>query len=183
MSYWRYNINNLPVRQHSSSSVQLNMESGHRIYKTDHNCTAAQRQLTPYTLLFSVHRADDIRFYTSIDDLPPPPSALLHSAFKENSLLNTNNSLVDNNNNNTRCNSFQSQGSCNFPLESTIIIPLQKLSKTCYDFPHYKPIATDLNCQTFTERSPQQLLVKCACQITIKFMIGLWDKRQSIFVT
>jgi len=74
MSYWRYNINILPVRQHSSSSVQLNMESAHRIYKTDHNCTAAKRQLTPYTLLFSVHRADDIRFYPPNDDYPHPPT-------------------------------------------------------------------------------------------------------------
>jgi hypothetical protein len=139
----------LPVRQHSNSSVQLNMESVHRMYKTDHNCTAAKRQLTPSSLLFSFHRADDIQFYTPTDDPPPPTphrSALLHSAFKENSLLNTKNSLADNNNN-TRCNSFQSQGSCNFSLEDTLIIPLQKLSMTCYDFPHYKPISTDFSCQ------------------------------------
>jgi len=157
------------------------MESAHRIYKTDHNCIAVKRQLTPPTMLFSVHRADDIRFYTLTDEHPP---ALLYSIprlKKTICWIPTTHWLT--NNNNTRCNSFQSQGNCIFSLESTLIIPLQKLSKTCYDFLHYKPISTDFSCQTLTGRSPQKLLVKCTCQITIKSMIGLWDKRQSTFVT
>jgi hypothetical protein len=109
--------------------------------------------------------------FTHRPTTPPahPRSALLHSTLKENSMLKTNNFLADNNN--TRRNSFQIQGSCNFSL--------QKLSKTCYDFPYYKSISTHFSCQTLFG----QLLVKCTCQITIKSTLGLRDKRQSTFVT
>lgn len=145
------------------------MESAQRIYKADHNCTAAKRPLTPSTLLLSVRRADDIRFYTPTDDAPR--SVLLYSALKENSLLNTNTSLADKSN--TRCNYFQSQGSRNISLESILIIPVRKLSKTCYDFLHYIQISTDSSCHTLIGRGPQQLLIKRTCQSTIKSMIGL----------
>jgi hypothetical protein len=149
------------------------MESAQRIYKADHNCTAAKRSLTPSTLLLSVRGADDIKFYTPTDDTPR--SVLLHSTFKENSPLNTNTSLADNSY--TRCNCFQSYGSRNDSLESTLIIPLHKISKTYYDFLHYIQISTDSNCHTLTERGPQQLLINCTCHCTIKSMIGLWEKR------